>query len=29
MKSEVLHILCGVIFLVRLQGLFEIDHSRE
>ena len=29
MKSQVLSILCDVIFLVRLQGNFDIDHSQE
>ena len=24
---KVFHKLCGVIFLVKLQGKFEIDHS--
>ena len=28
MKTQ-LFILCGVIFLVRLQGKFDIDHSWE
>ena len=29
MKSHVLHRLCDVIFLVRLYGKFEINHSWE
>ena len=28
-KAELVLMLCGVIFLVRLQGKFEIDHSWE
>ena len=28
MKSQVLHILCDVIFLVKLQGIFEIVSQR-
>ena len=29
MKSQVLFIVCDIIFLVRLQEKFEIDHSWE
>ena len=29
MKSQVLHTVCDVVFLERLQGKFEIDHSQE
>ena len=29
MKSVKFFILCDVIFLVELQGTFEIDHSQE
>ena len=29
MESQVLYMLCDVIFLMRLQGKFEIDHCWE